>query len=184
MDITNLNQDLELIHAAGVIQQEFNRRTKGGGVNNIGIGLVNPKYPHNVGAVMRACSCFGVENLWFSGNRVPLTPTDDYRLPREERMRDYDKVKLINSDRFYDLAKNKGLTPIAIERRSGFESLPNFVHPLNALYVFGAEDGDLDRMNLKLCHRFVSIPTNHCVNLAAAVYIVLYDRMIKFNPPS
>ena len=32
---------------------------------------------------------------------------------------------------------------------------------------------------LRHCHRFVVIPTHHCVNLAAAVYMVLYDRMVK-----
>lgn len=148
---------------------------------NAAIGLVNPKYPHNVGAIQRACSCFEVEHLYFSGKRVSLTATEDYRLPREERMRDYDKVKIVNSDKFYDLAKKEGFTPVAIEVREGFESLPNFIHPEKAMYVFGSEDGDLDRMNLLLCHRFVTIPTKHCVNLAAAVYLVLYDRMVKEN---
>jgi hypothetical protein len=30
-----------------------------------------------------------------------------------------------------------------------------------------------------LCHRFVVIPTHHCLNLAAAVNVVLYDRRLK-----
>jgi tRNA(Leu) C34 or U34 (ribose-2'-O)-methylase TrmL len=30
-----------------------------------------------------------------------------------------------------------------------------------------------------LCHRFVIIPTHHCLNLAAAVNVVLYDRRFK-----
>ena len=33
------------------------------------IALVNPKYPHNVGAAVRAASCFGIQQVWFSGNR-------------------------------------------------------------------------------------------------------------------
>ena len=32
---------------------------------------------------------------------------------------------------------------------------------------------------LKHCHRFIVIPSRHCVNLAAAVYLVLYDRAAK-----
>lgn len=47
------------------------------------------------------------------------------------------------------------------------------------MYLFGPEDGSLDRAILGLCHRFVVIPTRHCTNLAAAVYTVLYDRHAK-----
>ncbi len=46
-------------------------------------------------------------------------------------------------------------------------------------HVFGPEDGTLGRAVLGQCHRFVAIPAFHCVNLAAAVYTVLYDRHSK-----
>jgi tRNA(Leu) C34 or U34 (ribose-2'-O)-methylase TrmL len=71
------------------------------------------------------------------------------------------------------------LTPIAVEVRPNAERLPDFEHPLNALYVFGPEDGTLDRGILEACHRFVVIPSTNCLNLAAAVNVVLYDRMAK-----
>ncbi|MBC8295803.1 MAG: hypothetical protein H8E55_08425 [Pelagibacterales bacterium] len=35
---------------------------------------------------------------------------------------------------------------------------------------------------MERCHRYVVIPTRHCVNLSAAVYMVLYDRLVKQNP--
>jgi hypothetical protein len=50
--------------------------------------------------------------------------------------------------------------------RSG---LPAFRHPEKAVYIFGPEDGGLDRAWLTRCHRFVRIPTRHCLNLACAV---------------
>ena len=31
--------------------------------------LCDPKYPHNVGAVLRVCSCFGIPHLLWSGER-------------------------------------------------------------------------------------------------------------------
>jgi hypothetical protein len=37
----------------------------------------------------------------------------------------------------------------------------------------------LDRSWLTRCHRFVRIPTRHCLNLACAVGTVLYDRESK-----
>ena len=45
--------------------------------------------------------------------------------------------------------------------------------------MFGPEDGSLSKGDLAACHRFVRIPTNSCLNLAAAVNVVLYDRLAK-----
>lgn len=66
-----------------------------------------------------------------------------------------------------------------VELRRNAESLIEFEHPEQELYVFGPEDGSLDRGMLARCHRFVVIPTKHCTNLSAAVYTVLYDRHAK-----
>lgn len=139
------------------------------------IALINPKHARNVGAALRACSCFDVHQLWFTGNRVQLN--SKHRLPREERMKGYTDVEVRQYDYIFD--QFQGVTPVAIELVPGAESLVDFVHPENALYVFGPEDGGLERVTLQHCHRFVQIPTRHCTNLAAAVYITLYDRMLK-----
>jgi tRNA(Leu) C34 or U34 (ribose-2'-O)-methylase TrmL len=45
--------------------------------------------------------------------------------------------------------------------------------------VFGPEDGSLPKGVRTACHQFVVIPSMHCMNLAAAVYVVLYDRAYK-----
>lgn len=142
------------------------------------IGLVNPKYAHNVGAAVRAASCFGVRQVWFSGERVSLKPVRGERLPREERMKGYRDVELRQFDYFFEQFE-RGVVPVAVELRPESESLPQFEHPEQALYVFGPEDGSLGSAVLSQCHRFVVIPTRHCVNLSAAVYLVLYDRFVK-----
>jgi len=142
------------------------------------IVLINPKFPHNVGTIQRACSCFGVEQLWWTGDRVRLDPGKGERLPREERMRGYKDVQLVNFDRPLDQFP-KGTVPVAIEVRPNSERLTDFEHPEEAVYVFGPEDGTLPKHILSLCHRFIVIPTRHCLNLAAAANIVLYDRMVK-----
>jgi tRNA(Leu) C34 or U34 (ribose-2'-O)-methylase TrmL len=137
--------------------------------------LDNPKYPHNVGAILRACSCYGIKQLWYSGNRIKLDGAE--RLPREERMRGYQEVEWRQYD--YPFDQFESCTPVAIELVPGAESLVEFEHPDDAVYVFGPEDGSLGHVARKHCHRFVQIPSRHCTNLSAAVYITLYDRMMK-----
>lgn len=153
---------------------------KGGVGSDLAVALVNPKYPHNVGAAVRAASCFQVPQVWFTGDRV-ATEGDRkrVRLPREERMRGYKDVQICHGDYFFDAFEGTGVTPVAIDLVPGAESLIDFEHPEKALYVFGPEDGTLNRVTLGHCHRFVRIPMAHCANLASAVYTVLYDRHSK-----
>jgi tRNA(Leu) C34 or U34 (ribose-2'-O)-methylase TrmL len=150
--------------------------------SNVAVALVDPKYPHNVGAAVRAASCFGLPQVWFSGTRVDLSgdvsTAGKRRLPREERMKGYQKVSLAHCDYFFD-AFDSDVVPVAIEVREGAESLPYFEHPDKALYVFGPEDGSLHGVHLRHCHRVVQIPMAHCANLASAVYMTLYDRHAK-----
>lgn len=139
--------------------------------------LINPKYPHNVGHAVRACACWGIDQLYWTGDRVSLNIESGERLPREERLKGYKMVEYRQDDRPFNLFKD--VIPIAIEVRENAECLTDFEHPENAVYVFGPEDGSVPKPILHLCHRFVMIPTHFCLNLAAAVNIVLYDRRIK-----
>lgn len=139
--------------------------------------LTNPKYSANVGAAVRAASCFGAKQVWWTGNRVKLEEGE--RLPREERMIGYRDVELKHFDYPFEQFRGQDVTPVALELLPGSECLLDFEHPENAVYVFGPEDGSIDQVTRKLCHRFVTIPSKHCTNLAAAVYLVLYDRIMK-----
>jgi tRNA(Leu) C34 or U34 (ribose-2'-O)-methylase TrmL len=140
--------------------------------------LLNPLYARNVGAVIRSCSCWGVEQLWWTGERVDLDLARGERLPREERMKGYKSVRLYRHDRPLDFFTGQSV-PVAIELVRGSENLLDFEHPDNALYVFGPEDGSIPGAWRTLCHRFIQIPTRHCLNLASAVNVVLYDRLAK-----
>ena len=142
------------------------------------VALINPKYPHNVGAILRTASCYGMEQLWFTGNRIDLALGGKKRLPREERMKGYKNVDLIQYDYFIDQFE-PGVVPVAVEVRENSEPLYSFEHPENALYIFGPEDGSIPSTYLRHCHRFIVIPTRHCLNLAMAVTTVLYDRSLK-----
>jgi tRNA(Leu) C34 or U34 (ribose-2'-O)-methylase TrmL len=68
-----------------------------------------------------------------------------------------------------------------VELVDGARSLPEYTHPDRALYIFGPEDGSLDKEIRDWCEDVVYIPTQGCMNLAATVNVVLYDRMAKGN---
>lgn len=147
------------------------------------IVLHQPKYPHNVGQVVRLASAFGIPQVWYSGERV--REALGARLPREERMRRYADVTLINHpDPLTRICEAiPGVQPVAVELRPGAESVVDFIHPEGpAVYVFGPEDGSLPGPVLKRCHRFVVIPSFECLNLATSVGVLLYDRMAKLAP--
>ncbi len=141
------------------------------------IVLIDPKYAHNVGMVVRLASCYGVGQVWFTGERVSLDIAYRRRLPREERMKGYADVEIINYD--YPFEQFANAVPVAVEVRKQSEPLHSFEHPQNALYVFGPEDGSVSKPHINHCHRFVVIPTKHCLNLATAVATMLWDRQYK-----
>ena len=137
------------------------------------IGLYNPKSPENVGSVMRAAGCYGVASVFYTGKRYERAAdfvTDTKRVH-------YD-IPLIGID---DLKKilPLGCVPVAVELVDGARSLPEYTHPDRALYIFGPEDGSLDKEIRDWCEDVVYIPTTGCMNLAATVNVVLYDRMSK-----
>lgn len=140
------------------------------------IVLENPKYPHNVGGVLRSAANFNINQVWFTGARMANELSISTRIPREERMRMYEEVALIHHD--YPLDHITG-TPVIVELVPGAVPLPFFEHPEDAVYVFGPEDGSVSKALKVLGHHIVVIPTNFCLNLSAAVNVVLYDRLLK-----
>ena len=144
--------------------------------------LINPKYPHNVAQVIRACAAYGAHEVVFTGERMLRKLEAMDRIPREERMKGYSKVKWRHIVRPFDEFEGLGYIPVCVEVRQNSEMLPAFVHPPVALYVFGPEDGSIGSVVARHCHRFLAIPTDHCINLSMAVGTVLYDRRAKRQP--
>jgi tRNA(Leu) C34 or U34 (ribose-2'-O)-methylase TrmL len=138
--------------------------------------LNNVKYPHNLAASIRACSCFGVDTLMWTGKRFEFSERE--RLPREERMKGYAHVNVIDTERPFDKLPEHTI-PVCIELLPSSMSLTLYAHPENAAYIFGPEDGHVDQVFRRFCHHFIFIPSYHCLNLSAAINVVLADRMMK-----
>lgn len=50
--------------------------------------------------------------------------------------------------------------------------------------IFGPEDGTLGERVLSWCRDVVYVPTDRCMNLAATVNVILYDRAAKMTSPN
>lgn len=141
------------------------------------IALINPKTAFNVSMVVRLASAYGLGQVWYTGDRVSIDLQKHSRLPREERMKGYKEVDIIQYDFPFECFANA--TPVAVEVRDNSVPLHLFEHPKNPIYVFGPEDGSIPKSVLTLCHHFVTIPVRHCLNLATAVSTLLWDREYK-----
>lgn len=141
------------------------------------IVMVRPRFEANVAAALRAAACFNASELVIVARRYePASGSKQQRVLRPLRMQAYQGVRVRFVEAYIPAPE---FTPVAVERLRGSESLPFFPHPQKAVYMFGPEDGTLAAELLRCCHRFVSIPAAHCLNLGAAVYTVLYDRAAK-----
>ena len=68
---------------------------------------------------------------------------------------------------------------ICVDLVEGAVALPEFDHPQNAFYIFGPEDGTVSQAVVDRADAVVYIPTRGCLNLAATVNVVMYDRAAK-----
>jgi len=68
---------------------------------------------------------------------------------------------------------------VCIDLIEGAIPLPNFEHPDNAMYLFGPEDGTIKQQVINKADAVVYVPTIGCMNLAASVNVVLYDKLAK-----
>ena len=137
------------------------------------IALDNPKKPENVGGAMRAAAVYGASMVVVSGKRPPR-----WVKHHTNTLQSWRHIPSIMTEDVFD-AVPYDCVPVAIEIIEDARWLPEFTHPIRAFYIFGAEDATLGRRILDRCAHVVRIPTHYCMNLAATVNVVLYDRMAK-----
>lgn len=144
---------------------------------SIVIGLSNPKSPSNVGSIMRAAGCYGVDSVRYSGVRYERAAKFQEDTKHAAR-----RIPLLGVE---SLTENlsEGTKIVCVELARGATPLPEFCHPAKALYIFGPEDGSITQEVLDQADAVVYIPTIGCMNLAATVNVVLYDRLAKNTEP-
>lgn len=144
--------------------------------NFVAIGLENPKTPDNVGSVLRAVGCFNAQAVYYTGQRYDIAAKHHTDTKNVQS-----RVPLARTDSWAELKAQlpEGTKMVCVELALGATSLPEFEHPERALYVFGPEDGSLAKAAVSAADAVVYIPTIGCLNLAATVNVLLYDRLLK-----
>mgnify|MGYP003385601418 CR=1 FL=1 len=137
------------------------------------VALDNPKSVVNVGSALRAAQCYGASLILIGGprmQRIGKIATDTMKAYRHIPVMMVDDVMAHIP---YDCV------PIAVDLLEGARSLPSYTHPERAFYVFGAEDATLGKRITDKCRDKIMVPTIGCMNLAASVNVILYDRLAK-----
>lgn len=141
------------------------------------IGLVNPKTPTNVGGIMRASLCYGVDAVFYTGKRYEYASRGPQQYNADTQGA-AERIPLTGVVSLLD-AIPAGAKLVCVDLVVGATALPEFVHPENAFYVFGPEDGTIGQEIIDRADAVVYVPTVGCMNLAASVNVVLYDRLAK-----
>jgi len=140
---------------------------------NVVIGLTDPKSPTNVGAVMRAAGCYQADEVRYTGVRYARAAKFHTDTKDASRKIPLNAVESLTSE------LTAGQHIVCVDLVEGAIPLPEFEHPQNALYIFGPEDGTIAQEVINRADAVVYVPTIGCMNLAASVNVLLYDRLAK-----
>jgi tRNA(Leu) C34 or U34 (ribose-2'-O)-methylase TrmL len=138
------------------------------------IGLDNPKNPLNVGSVLRAAGCYGVDMVAVGG------PRPEYFMGRvaTDTQKAFRHIPVLRVEDLHTIIPYDTV-PVAVDLVEDAVPLHSYEHPERAFYIFGAEDATLGNRVISWCRDTIYVPTNYCMNLAATVNVILYDRQAK-----
>lgn len=126
---------------------------------------------------MRAAGNYNVDSIVYTGSRYERATRSNPDTPNLSR-KVGQNVTVSQVNNLID-AVDKDTRIICIELVENAIALPQYQHPEKALYIFGPEDGNIEQKIIDQADDVVYIPTTGCMNLAATVNVVLYDRLAK-----
>ena len=141
--------------------------------HTICIGLSNPKTSSNVGAVMRAAGCYRADAVFYTGTRYDRA--EKFKTDTKDVSQ---SIPLTSVDNLLECTPAH-VKIVCVELVEGATPLPNYLHPDHVMYIFGPEDGTISQDVIAKADDVVYVPTVGCMNLAATVNVVLYDRLAK-----
>lgn len=139
------------------------------------IGVDHPKHEVNVGTLWRSAHAMGAAMIFTVGRRY------EPRKQHGDTVKAFRHIPLMNFATWNEYRAHAPFTwvPVGVEIGRAAESLVNYKHPTNAVYILGAEDHELTNAAAALCRDLIVIPSRYCLNVAVAGSIVMYDRAAK-----
>jgi tRNA/rRNA methyltransferase len=155
-------------------------------LDNISIILVEPQGPINIGSCCRVMKNFG-----FSDLRL-VNPCPEYKSKNARKMA-LNAKDLLETAKLYPTLESSledcniafGTTRRSGKYRSNFitpdmtaKNIHTYDNDTKIALVFGREDNGLTTDELKICQKFVTIPTDDAfasMNLSHAITILLYE---------
>ena len=139
------------------------------------VGVYHPKTEANIGSLWRTAHLYGAAFVFTVGRRYRAQSSDTPKTPRH--------TPLFHFDNIGDLMAHlpHGAPLVGVEMDDAATPLPELAHPLQAVYLLGAEDHGLPPEVLAACHRLTVIPcpAPESMNVAVAGALVIYDRHMK-----
>ena len=138
------------------------------------IGIYQPKFNVNIGALWRSAYIFGAAYIFTIGKRYKEQASDTLKAPRHIPLYNFASLNDFKSTMPY------GARLVCVEITDNAYDLTSFAHPERAIYLLGAEDNGLPAEILK-GNIVVSIPNqrNYCLNVSVAGSLIMYDRYVK-----
>ena len=144
----------------------------------VGIGIYGSKWESNVGTLWRCARLYDADFIFTIGQRYKKQATDTPDTAKHTPLFEYSDW----NDFILHLPKD--VEVVLVEQSAKSIKLPNFIHPIRAVYVLGAEDKGLPE-DIISKHTTIEIPTvePQSMNVSAAGTLVLYDRYVKQPTP-
>ncbi len=162
-------------------------------LEHVAIVLQQPRYPENIGSVARAMCNMGLKDL------IVVSP-ENWDIERVNRLATHAASTVVESLKietdlqaalapFHHVV---GTTARLGGQRQGIVTLSKMAEHLipisqnnRVALLFGPEDRGLTNIDIRRCHRLLTIPTAEfsSLNLAQAVMVVCYELFINSRDP-
>lgn len=138
-----------------------------------GIGIQNTKTAMNIGTLWRSAQIMGASFIFTIGKRYKTQSSDTMKTTRHIPLYHYETFP-----EFYKVMPY-GCQLIGVELSPKAVAIKSFNHPQKCIYLLGAEDNGLTNEAANKCYSLVQLPGEHCLNVAVAGSIIMYDRLSK-----
>lgn len=135
------------------------------------IGVFHVKTHENIGTLLRSAYQLGAAGVFTIGRRYSRQATDTTNATVGIPLRHYETLG--------EFLANRPVGAVLVGVEMGGVPLGEFLHPMCAVYLLGAEDCGLSYEAVKACNAVVTLDhvRQASYNVAVAGSIVMYDRV-------